>query len=108
MSTITNITFEDWESKFLPVVNHISPEASFADEEGRGIMFETYGLEHMYVQNHINENKVWTWVDGDDGSYVINGYHLFNRIGYFVTEVPYNADSVYEVLVDTYNKEEQQ
>jgi hypothetical protein len=33
---------------------------------------------------------------------------LFNRIGYFVTEVPYNADSVYEVLVDTYNKEEQQ
>lgn len=108
MSTITNITFEDWESKFQPVVNFLVTDASFADEDGRGIMFETYGIENLYVQNHIHENRVWTWIDGDKGSYVINGYHYVNRIGYFVTEVPYNAEDVYEVLVDTYNKEKQQ
>lgn len=108
MSTITNLTFDEWEEKFRPRVNWIAKDASFADEDGRGIMFETYGIENLFVQNHIHLNTVWTWIDGDVGSYVVNGYHLVNRIGYFVTEVAYHVDDVYEILVDTYNKEEQQ
>jgi len=105
MSTITNLTFDEWEKKFQPVVNFLTTDASFADEDGRGIMFETYGIENLFVQNHIHLNKVWTWVDGDVGTYIMNGYHLVNRIGYFVTEIPYDASNTYDILVDTYSKE---
>jgi hypothetical protein len=103
-----SISIDDWEAQFRPVINHLNLEASFADEEGRGILFETYGIENLYVQNHIHENRVWTWVDGDDGTYIMNGYHLVNRIGYFVTEVPYNADKTYDIVVDKYSEHEEE
>jgi hypothetical protein len=51
---------------------------------------------------------VWTYVDGDDGTYVTNGYHLVNRIGYFITEVPYDdkggTEPFLDVLVDLYDE----
>jgi hypothetical protein len=38
--------------------------------------------------------------DGDDGgSYVWNGWHFINRIGYFITEVPCPPDTTIQVRV---------
>jgi hypothetical protein len=36
---------------------------------------------------------VWTLVDDDNIWYIIPGYHLVNRIGYFVTKEPWQEDS---------------
>jgi hypothetical protein len=103
--TDTNYDWEKdlnaWEEKYQPIKNHFSqPQGEFADEFVED-KFETYGEELEYVLKIANSepNRVWTLVDGDDGNmYIVNGYHLVNRINYFITanafdgeflEVPY-------------------
>ncbi len=87
---------EAWEKEYKPVLNHLNPDASWS-----GMMYETYGDEVEFVYNHPQEH-VWTWVDGDDGSWIISGFHYVNRIGYFITEKPYQIHGYMEVQVDLY------
>jgi hypothetical protein len=98
--TDTNYDWEkeldSWEDKYQPIKNHIASEKGEDDDK-----FETFGRELEYVLSIANSepNRVWTLVDGDDGNmYIVNGYHLVNRINYFITanafdgeflEVPY-------------------
>jgi len=91
METV-KMSWEEWVEKFKPVKNHINPSAP---EDG--CMFETYGEEFAYVQGHASENKVWTLYDDGDVSFVENGIHVVNRLGYFVTEVPYLPETAYVV-----------
>jgi hypothetical protein len=104
------LNFEDWEYRYKPVKNHLDDNASFQDEHGNGIMFETFGDELQYVLGVASKepDRVWTYVDGDDGTYVTNGYHLVNRIGYFITDVPYDdkggTEPFLDVLVDLYDE----
>ena len=108
------ITFEEWQGRYCPIDNHLDDNASFQDENGNGIMFETFGDELQYVLSIANKepNQVWTYVDGDDGTYVTNGYHLVNRIGYFITAVPYDdkdgTEPFLDVLVDEYEPDEEE
>jgi hypothetical protein len=82
------MSFEDWVKEYKPIYNHIDKNASFQDESDNGLMFETYGDEVEFVKSQSPEN-IWMYGDGDDGgSYIWNGWHIVNRIGYFVTEVP--------------------
>lgn len=76
--------FSEWVEKYKPIKNHISPSATFY-----GYMFETYGLEIAFIRKQKNE-FVWTCVEDDGGNgYILSGYHTVNRLGYFVTEVPW-------------------
>jgi hypothetical protein len=95
------MTFEDWEATYLPKENHL------ADPADTHILFETYGVELGYVlaTADLEPNRVWTLVDGDEGTYVINGYHLVNRIGYFITSIPFEGEFL-EVLESEYSEEE--
>ena len=73
-----------WEAKYKPIANHIDP--SNYDK------FETYGEELRYVMDQ-DPRRIWTLVDGDDGNmYIVDGYHLVNRVAYFVTEVPFEGE----------------
>ena len=38
-------------------------------------------------------------MDGDEGVYIVNGYHFVNRIQYYITEVPYDPEHSYEIPV---------
>lgn len=69
-----------WEAKYQPIQNHLDPHA--------GDKFETYGEELDYVLSIANSEpaRVWTLVDGDDGLYITSGYHLVNRLAYFITK----------------------
>lgn len=87
-----------WETAFKPIENHISDDRGW-----NGLMFETYGEDLQFVVAQP-QNKVWTWVDSDEGTVILNGYHLVNRIGYFVTEKAWSTN--HEVPVDTYSVEE--
>ena len=93
------LAFENWLDKFKPIKNHIDTESSFDGE-----MFETYGDEYQFVIDQPHQN-VWTWIDGDTGIWLVNGLHIVNRIGYFVTENPCEEELV-EIQIDTYNNEE--
>lgn len=109
MMKAVSMTFEEWLSKYKPIDNHLDKNASFQDERGNGIMFETYGTELEYVLSVANTEpqRVWTYMDGDTGTFVGDGYHLVNRIGYFITEVPCELDTFIEAQVDTFEEYEE-
>jgi|LauGreDrversion4_2_1035121.scaffolds.fasta_scaffold507229_2 hypothetical protein len=91
MTQTTALTFSEWEAKYKPKANHLVEGASFQDEDGVGIMFETYGVEVDYVRTNSN-NHIWTYIDEDDKGYIIAGYHWINRIGYFITAEPWTDE----------------
>jgi hypothetical protein len=104
MNDLIELTEEEWFEQFKPIPNHIDPNASFNDGE-QGYMFETYGDELKYV-NSFDDNYIWTYCDGDvDGTYIFQGMRIVNRIGYFVTSVPFDGSKDYQIQVssdDTY------
>lgn len=85
---VIELTEDEWDD-YNPIAN------PFRDGEQQ--QFETYGEELEYVLQQPNEN-VWTEMDGDDGGiYLVNGFAYVNRIAYYVTEKPWDADKHYEV-----------
>lgn len=70
---------EIWESTYKPIKN------SFGERGWNGLMFETHGKDLEFILKQ-NPQNVWTWWDTENGSSIAAGYHLVNRIGYFVTE----------------------
>jgi hypothetical protein len=94
MTNYVSLTWSEFEERFKPIKNHFSSDP---DQK----MFETYGEEVNFVITKAEENKVWTWADGDYCSFVSSGYHYVNRIGYYVCEVPYDEDTEYEIITST-------
>lgn len=98
MPNLTQLTEEQWFEQFKPIPNYLDDNASFHDGE-HGYMFETYGEELEFVKAQ-DPNRIWTYSDGDDGgTYISDGYHVVNRIGYFVTTVPYDDSQYYEIQI---------
>ena len=76
--------WQKWEEKFKPIHNHFSNDP---DQD----MFETYGEELDFVCKQDN-NKVWTWIQGDMSDLIVAGYHYVNRLGYYITELPWEDE----------------
>jgi hypothetical protein len=72
------------------MTNHITNE---------GIAYETYGDELDYVSQQ-DERFVWTEMDGDNGVYIVSGYHYVNRIQYYITNKMWEEDI--EIVVCEY------
>jgi hypothetical protein len=100
MNELIELTEQEWFDTFKPLPNLIDPNASFNDGD-QGYMFETYGAELDVVKAH-DPNRIWTYCDGDDnGTYIFQGMRIVNRIGYFITSVPFNADKDYQIQVSS-------
>jgi hypothetical protein len=82
------LTYDEFVAAFQPHTNHLT---------GEGNTFETYGEELEYVRQQ-DEKHIWTELDGDDGVYIVNGYHYVNRISYLITTIP-APDSFVEVVI---------
>lgn len=99
MSNTLNSTYDidlsTWLDTYKPVYNHLDPNASFSDETGVGIMFETFGAELAYVESVLETtpDRVWTYMDSEinDEPVIVSGFHLASRIGYFISEVPFQS-----------------
>jgi len=104
MADFKEMTMEEWEATYKPIPNHIDKNASFQNESGKGIMFETYGDDYEFVKK-ADPKHIWTYGDGDDGgSYIWNGWSFINRLGYFITEVPApdEEECVIQIKVSSY------
>ena len=100
MNDLIELTEEEWFDKFKPIPNHIDDNASFSDGDN-GYMFETYGEELDFVKSH-QSNRIWTYCDGDNsGTYIFQGMRIVNRIGYFVTIVPFDANKDYQIQISS-------
>lgn len=105
MSTVINLTDEEWDTEYKPIRNHFQT-GGFDEQQ----LFETYGQELQFVQN-TDPAHVWTQVDGDDGGiYIVNGYASVNRIGYYITAKPHDPHKFISVCVispDEFDSEEE-
>ena len=87
------ITDDEWDTTYQPVANAVSGYNEYDQ------LFETYGADLDFVLKH-NRNRIWTQVDGDDDKiYIVNGYQLVNRIGYYITKKPHNVSDLITVTI---------
>jgi hypothetical protein len=86
---LISLTWEEFEEQFKPIKNTIS---KYSDN----FMFETYGEELEFVQKQ-NPNHIWTESQIDYGFVTSEGYHFVNRMGYYITEVPWEDNVSYEI-----------
>lgn len=82
---------------------------AFDSEDGQEGMLETYKPDIDQVlklaNSEKNKKRVWTMIDGDNGMYLIAGYHLCNRIYYVITNEEWKNKNE-EYLIDEYAEEE--
>ena len=96
MSKQVSLTWSEFVEQFQPIRNVFSK-----DEDQQ--MFETYGAEVDFVNNVPNDN-VWTYLEVDGGTVTTNGFHYVNRLGYFVTTVPAEEDTEYEIDLEMWTE----
>ena len=97
MNNFVELDYDSWVDTYKPILNHIDTNASFD-----GTMFETYGEEVEFVKAQ-DENRIWMYGDGDDGgTYLWSGWGFVNRIGYFITDVPFPENTTIQVKVSSY------
>ena len=89
---MNDMTYEEWEAKYKPISNHITGECC---------SFETYGDELDFVMSQKPEH-IWTEIDGDNGVYIVDGYHYVNRIQYYITEIPWQDGEEHCITVCEY------
>lgn len=94
MPKAKKLDFDSWMTMYRPISNHLDRNSACD-----GKMFETYGGELDYVyavsRERFGAKQVWTIVEADNGKlYVTNGFHVVNRFGYFVCEIPYEGAEV--------------
>jgi hypothetical protein len=87
------ITDDQWDSTYQPLPNTVSGYNEYDQ------LFETYGADLDFVRKH-SRDRIWTQVDGDDDKiYILNGYHIVNRIGYYITKKPHNVSDLITVRI---------
>jgi hypothetical protein len=85
---MTNITYDEWLETYKPIT----------DKHGNIRTFETFG-EDLEIVKVVDNQFLWTWVDGGDYSGYSTGFSFVNRMCYFVCTVPWTDDNLY---VDIY------
>lgn len=88
------INTDEFIEIYKPIKNHIIQDTSY-----NGYMFETFGKEIDYIVKLANkpESKqyVWTLLEcADEEQYIVPGYFLINRLGYFITEIPWESENI--------------
>lgn len=93
-----SLTEDQFDSMFTLVPNHIRNDTGWCVDD-KCCLYETYGEEVDYIASISDTNTVWTYVVGDEGTYLLSGMYLVNRMGYLVSKERYTED--YEVKIDT-------
>jgi len=94
-------TEEEFEERYKPRSNHLLEDAPF-----NGWMYETFGEELAAVKAE-DPRHVWTYIYSDGVALVAAGNHLVNRLGYILTEVPWET-GLEEVILEDLSSEEKE
>lgn len=82
--------FNTWYEKFKPEL-----VKSLDSEDVSPKMYETYG-EDLKIVCHTADNnhrKLWTLLDCDGKLYLSPGFHIVNRLNYFICENSWNENT---------------
>jgi hypothetical protein len=90
-----DLTFEEWVVKYKPEQSSLT---------GEPYMFETYGEDYQYVKA-ADRQKIWTFCDWGESECILSGWHFVNRLGYYVTEIPFDKNEDVFVSIEVYEEE---
>lgn len=88
------ISYENWFAKYRPIQNHLDKNAPFY-----GCLFETYGKEVAFVRAQPVA-KIWTLAEMDGKTFICEGFHFVNRLGYFITKVAAPKNRYFSIKID--------
>jgi hypothetical protein len=96
-------TEEDFDLKYTSDNSIISTEF---DNESQSGMLETYGDDVKQVLEIYEKTpkRVWTMLDGDEGMYLVQGFHYVNRI-YYVITIEEASEENEEYLIESYENQ---
>jgi hypothetical protein len=79
------ITWEEWEATYQPTPNPDSPEQE--------VFWQAFYDDLGDIPEGTPRNRIWTMIDGS-GRYteLVSGVYIINRLGYFITDVPWTED----------------
>lgn len=86
------MNLETWIEEYKPIPNQFNEDAIY------GLGFETFGQELQFVQKQ-NTECIWTMVDEESSIFILSGYHIVNRVVYFITEKPYSQKECQVVYI---------
>ena len=92
---MTELEYDEWYDKYKPIET----------DHGDLMVYETYGKDLEFIESIIEDNRVWTFVDGGDFSVITNGAMFVNRLCYYVTEVPWEGEAG-DIEIDLYEANE--
>ncbi len=81
----SDMSQEAWWETYQPVKNALTNAVSL-----EGYIFGTTPAELQKVRD-ANPQCVWTLLKYEDGQVITNGSRFVNRVGYFITEVPFDG-----------------
>ena len=71
------------------------------EKYGREFVKTLDDKELAFVKSQ-DPNRIWTYCDGDNtGTYIFQGMRIVNRIGYFVTAVPFDGSKDYQIQISS-------
>lgn len=83
------ISIEEWQEKYIPCYNKLTLDGPYENQ-----MFETYGEALDFVKESDNE-LIWTLIDGENNnSWIIPGFHIVDRIGYFICQIAWTNEDI--------------
>tara|TARA_R110002096_G_scaffold174581_1_gene350350 strand:+ start:153 stop:500 length:348 start_codon:yes stop_codon:yes gene_type:complete len=92
--------FEIWYNKYKPIAP--SPDDA-AEEAIINTVDYTWNVKSSAIYE-ADPAYVWTYVNCDEGSVIVQGRHFVNRDHYYLCSVPYVQGDKDE-YIDTYEKE---
>jgi hypothetical protein len=90
---MSRITIDEWCDTYKPISNPNN------DWGGEYSAFETFTPDVTFVSSHP-DNVIWTEIDSGEGISIVSGYHLVNRIQYYITEKPWTEDTEVPISID--------
>jgi hypothetical protein len=92
-NALSRITIDEWCDTYKPIINPNN------DWGGEYSAFETFTPDVTFVSSHP-DNVIWTEIDSGEGVSIVSGYHLVNRIQYYITEKPWTEDTEVPISID--------
>ena len=89
------LDFETWCEQFKPTGNPEEGSQSGFEIDGASRLFETYGSDICTIEKTLKTKgpgHVWTLVESDGDEIIMAGFARVNRLGYFITEVPWTNE----------------
>jgi len=88
MGEYIEMTYSEWVEKYRPL----------KDSYGDAHLFNSTGTDLEFLRKQFRVT-IWTAISSGSRDYIRNDVKLVNRIGFYVTEIPWIEDDEIDVTV---------